>query len=972
MSDKIVITIFHEYKTLGTVIYPYVAVPLNPMSLRLVEPLTPTCCNDYSDLITPEIKQLICHADKYSENTLHKLFCKDKKRRLHDFIDSVDAETASKFIRPYIEKHLSKVLSFLSQTATPLFIKDSFDQTISTACNVEISSNKYLPFFSFIRNEEGIRYSLQIKQSNNPLQLDGPKTQIICQHPCWLKINRTLYHIEGIDALKLKPFFTKPFVLIPKRMEETYFRGFIADTIKKFDAESEGFAIQECHLNPKPVLVITQTLDLKIAVRLRFDYGQLQVDASETQSVFVKTHIEKDKITLHKIFRNRTQEQHWIAKLTEDGFSKEQQDFLLFPIDYTIPEIEKPAIINWINFNKERLIELGFSIDESFFENEYFTDNLELVMESSEKTDWFDVNIVVKFGEYSFPFSRLKKYITHGIREFELPDRKKVVIPEEWFARFQDLLQLGTISENGNFELAKFHFNLLEEISGIKHYAIENLSPDLNPEKIKLPLSLKAQLRPYQSIGFDWMYQLQQNGFGGILADDMGLGKTLQTISLILKLREEEKPQTDVASNMQLDLFTPPAIVKPILIVMPLSLLYNWEREIRRFAPTLHARNLTEEQGWRTCGVPLFTDVALISYGTMRNYADLLSKTNFRCIILDESQNIKNPTSKTYQAVMSLKGEFRLSISGTPIENRLTDLWAQFNFVNPGLLGCLTYFKKEFAQPIEKNNNEAKQERLKNLIQPFLLRRTKEMVASDLPELTKQTIYCSMSEAQHSLYESEKSKIRNWVMEEVNRRGMNRSSILILKALHTLRLLANHPSLTQSEYTEDSGKSNAIFEQLSAIVERGHKVLIFSSYVKHLHLVERFLKENQIGHVKLTGSLKQKERNEVVQRFQEDPMTQVFLISLKAGGTGLNLTAADYVFIIDPWWNPAAEAQALNRAHRIGQEKKVFVYRFITRQTIEEKIQLLQEKKSALSDLFQGTDNPLNQIKTEELSDLLS
>lgn len=970
MSEKLVITLLHEHKTLGIVIYPYVAQVLNSISMQLLEPLTPECANNYPELVSEEINKLISYADKYSEHALYKLFNKEKKHRLKEFIENIDDEKSEKILRPYIEKYQSKVLSLIKQTATPLFIKDSFDQTVSTACRVRVSETEYDPHFHFSKTEEGFQYSLQIKSENTPLAIYQSKASILCQHPCWIQINRELFHINGIEANKLRPFLKSLHINIPQSLEQNYFNGFIAETIRRFNTSADGFSIEYCRPKPQPILVLNQTLDFKLVFELMFNYMGLRIKANDENLVHVKTDIQDNNFSAFKITRNLDNERQWKAKLTSEEFIEDKNGYFILPTDQYNTQKEIYQTINWLNFNKEHLSAIGFKVDEQNLRNEYFTNDIDLVIETGEKTDWFDVNIKVRFGEFFVPFSKLGNNLIEGNREYMLPDKRIAIIPEEWFARFRDLVEFGKVNQEGNFELPRFHFNLIEQISGVKQYDSTLLSGE--DKHLSLPYGINAILRPYQQTGFNWMYKLQENGFGGILADDMGLGKTLQTITLIAKIREKESSDQNNTANRQPDLFNTPAnTVKPILIVMPLSLLFNWEREIRRFAPLLQVRNLTNDTSWRNHGVPLFTDIALISYGTMRNYADKLAKTEFRCLILDESQNIKNPTSKTYQAVIKLKSDFRLSISGTPIENRLTDLWAQFNFVNPGLLGNYSYFKREFASPIEKGDQSGRQERLLKQIQPFLLRRTKEMVAPDLPELTHQTIFCDMSQAQRSLYETEKSKIRNWVMDNVTKLGVKRSSIIILKALHQLRLMANHPALSHPDYTEDSGKSNIIFEYLSDIVQQGHKILIFSSYVRHLHLIEKHLKTQKIGYEKLTGSLNQKERMNAVARFQENANTSVFLISLKAGGTGLNLTAADYIFILDPWWNPAAEAQALNRAHRIGQDKKVFVYRFITRQTIEEKIQQLQEKKSELSRLVQGSDNPLHQLKTEELSTLL-
>ena len=309
-------------------------------------------------------------------------------------------------------------------------------------------------------------------------------------------------------------------------------------------------------------------------------------------------------------------------------------------------------------------------------------------------------------------------------------------------------------------------------------------------------------------------------------------------------------------------------------------------------------------------------------------------------------------------------------ITGTPIENSLSDLWSQFNFLNKGLLGSLPYFKREFITPIEKKNDEDQQKKLLKLIRPFMLRRTKEEVASDLPALTEQIRYCEMTDEQREIYETEKSAIRNTILKNIETNGIKKSALVVLQGLTKLRQLANHPSMVTKEIDAESGKFDEIYRCLKNLLAEKHKVLIFSSFVKHLELLQTKIESKNWKYSRLTG--KTTNRQEVIREFQEDPDNHIFLISLKAGGVGLNLTSADYVFIIDPWWNPAAENQAINRAHRIGQDKKVFVYRFITEDSIEEKIQTLKSKKSALAEKFIGSNNPINAITEEEIMSLFS
>jgi SNF2 family DNA or RNA helicase len=349
---------------------------------------------------------------------------------------------------------------------------------------------------------------------------------------------------------------------------------------------------------------------------------------------------------------------------------------------------------------------------------------------------------------------------------------------------------------------------------------------------------------------------------------------------------------------------------------------------------------------------------------------DILRNTSWEYLILDESQNIKNPSSKGYHAVSSINARHHLALTGTPIENSLIDLWAQMNIVNEGLLKSLNFFKRYYETPISKNEDEAKSEHLQKMINPFLLRRTKEMVAKDLPPIMEQMVFCDMSPEQKDIYEREKSGVRNQILESMQNRSHGEQSIIALQALTRLRQLANHPAMLYNGYRGSTGKFDQMMESLESIISENHHVLVFSSFVKDLELLEAALNQRKIDYAKLIGATTN--RQKVIEKFNNNDKIKIFLISLKAGGVGLNLTKADYVFMLNPWWNPKAEAQAINRAHRIGQTRNVFVYRFISAETIEEKIARLQEKKNKLADAFVNTTNPLSRMNADEIRELFS
>jgi SNF2 family DNA or RNA helicase len=476
-------------------------------------------------------------------------------------------------------------------------------------------------------------------------------------------------------------------------------------------------------------------------------------------------------------------------------------------------------------------------------------------------------------------------------------------------------------------------------------------------------------MRQYQSDGLNWLNFLQTSGLGGCLADDMGLGKTIQTLALLQHNKENFTSEVRIENNAELSLFGSSETRLTSLLIVPASLIYNWENEKIRFVPGMKVCSYKGNQRKKSTSYFKDFDIILSSYHTIRQDIDLISSFSFHYIILDESQVIKNPASMLYRTVTMLKSQFKLVLTGTPVENSLTDLWTQLNFVNPGLLGELAFFRREFAKPIEKLGDDEKELKLRKIIQPFILRRTKEMVARDLPPVTDQTVFCDMTDEQYKVYDEEKSYVRNSILKSIASTGIEKSAIVVLQGLMKLRQLSNHPVMANDEYAFGSGKFETVLQDIQSVIAEGHKILVFSSFVKHLDLYAEELRSKRIRFAMLTGASTNREK--IVNSFQLDPENKIFLISLKAGGVGLNLTAADYVFILDPWWNPASEMQALNRAHRIGQDKSVFVYRYITSNSIEEKIVRLQEKKSKLADIFISSNNPLKDIDIKEILNII-
>lgn len=558
----------------------------------------------------------------------------------------------------------------------------------------------------------------------------------------------------------------------------------------------------------------------------------------------------------------------------------------------------------------------------------------------SSGIDWFEVNMEVAFGDISVKLKDVRKALINQQQYVQLSDGTIGILPESWVAKYATMLKMGEVNKEGKLELSKLHFSLLDqlfddidelEVQKEIHQKKQKLLNFNEIKAVKVPKEIKATLRPYQKKGYQWLQFIDEFNWGGILADDMGLGKTIQILTLLTAKQNKKK-------NLK------------VLAVLPTTLIFNWENEIQKFCP--HITYHIHRGGNRAYGEEQLpkANIYLTSYGLMVNDIEWLKDIKFDYVILDESQAIKNPASKRYKAARLLNAKNRIALTGTPIENNTIDLYAQFNFTNPGFLGSLNFFKNEFATPIDKNADVEKSDLLKKLIYPFLLRRTKEAVAVDLPPKVEDIIYCEMDAQQRNVYDAFRNSFREQILGNIEENGIDRSKLQVLAALTQLRLICNSPAIlnTEENYGDASIKLKLLMEHISEKTSN-HKILIFSQFVKMLGLIRSELDAEKINYEYLDGQTSQNDRKEAVNHFQKDENCRVFLISLKAGGTGINLTAADYVYIVDPWWNPAVENQAIDRTHRIGQNKNVFAYRMICKNTIEEKILLLQEKKKSIS-----------------------
>ncbi len=919
--------------------------------------------------------ELVKLIDAIQQEAILKKFSTRKISPLDFFLKVYDTEKGDKLlqetIHSYMEKHRAQILEKLMSKQVFIMGTDG-DPTWR---EVRMIPEGARVFFNFVRNEENTHYFPTIKHQGERVQFQFKNASILCEEPAWLLIDDKLYHFEKqVDGKKLRPFLNKNHIIIPRNIEETYYQKFIAPLIAQFDVFAQGFEIRFEKHTSKPLLTISEVVassqkvlaslfeqdedekdekESKIVFDLAFQYGSytFRFDSFSAEA-YVNVEKNGNDWIFHKVKRDLAYERKQINQLKEWGLDLRQgrMSFL------------KPQAFSWLQKNAQLLKENNFEVKQdinSLSQKQYFLGYSAIEINIEEKNDWFDIQAKVRFGEFEIPFLKLRNLIMANKREFVLPNGQIAVIPEEWFTRYSELFSFVERNDEDEVILKKHHLVLVQDLTdeGLAHSVITRKLERLRDfEKISqydTPQRLLATLRPYQKAGYDWLRFLSEYKFGGCLADDMGLGKTIQTLAFLQSQKEMGLAQ------------------HPTLLIMPTSLVYNWLKEIEKFTPDLKAFVYTGT--YREKNTQQFDnyDLILTSYGIVRLDIELLKDYRFHYVILDESQSIKNPTSFISKAVMQLNSANRLILTGTPLENSTMDLWTQMTFINPGLLGTQHFFKNEYQIPIEKHQDEKQTRHLYSLIKPFMLRRHKSQVATELPPKVESVHYCDMSEEQEKTYEEAKSYYRNIILEQIEQDGLAKSQMVVLQGLTKLRQLANNPVMIDENYDGSSGKDEEVLQRLETIVDENHKVLVFSQFVKHLAIFRRYLDENKIPYCYLDGSTVN--RQEQVDRFQNDKSIKIFLISLKAGGLGLNLTAAEYVFLLDPWWNPAIEAQAVDRAHRIGQQNTVFTYKFITRNSVEEKILALQQNKRKLFDNLITTEETfVKSLSKEDIMNLLA
>jgi SNF2 family DNA or RNA helicase len=962
--------ILFQHRLWGSLILPYIIQKeVNRSYYKLSECLSPFPNIDTLGTLTSEERELVKIINEYTDRALFKLFSRDKT--VKEFLEKITPEKLDNFIRPYIERRLYKCFTIARNENIPIYFQKTKTGTLHTEDQLSVSEDNAEPVFRFMRDAEQSAYNLSLESAGKLIDLRKSPVDIICISPCLIREDHRIFFVSDVEGSKLRPFLSKENILIPKKAELKYFSGFVLNTINNYKVESSGFEIIESVPEKKAILELETGLRGNHGLTLKYNYKGIKIYSNEPSNSFTFFEKNEGNFIFRKYKRDFDWEKQCRVTLGELGFFSDD-DINFYPVSSDSKRKDDLyTILELVNSNYSEITNSGFIL-ASKLELNFNLRPIDIEISSQIVNDWFDLRAIVKIGEWKIPFSRFRKNILEGIREYELPDGSIAVLPETWFTKYKNIFEFGK-STDDSLRIHKQHFSLIADTFSDKgQKGFERLEKLLIPDQIPVlqyPKGLNCTMRQYQSDGLNWLNFLQTAGLGGCLADDMGLGKTIQTLALLQHNKEDFHLHDQISGETELSLFPGHSSKLTSLIIVPASLIYNWENEIKRFLPDMKVYSYKGNQRKKSTSYFQNFDIILSSYHTIRQDVELISSFSFHYIILDESQVIKNPASMLYRTVTRLISEFKLVLTGTPIENSLTDLWTQLNFVNPGLLGELAFFRREFAKPIEKMGDDEQELKLRKIIQPFILRRTKEMVASDLPPVTEQTVFCDMTDEQFKVYDEEKSSVRNSILKSIASTGIEKSAIVVLQGLMKLRQLSNHPVLANDEYAFGSGKFETVLQDMESVMAEGHKILVFSSFVKHLDLYAEELRKKRICFAMLTGASTQREK--IVNSFQLDPENKIFLISLKAGGVGLNLTAADYVFILDPWWNPASEMQALNRAHRIGQNKNVFVYRYITSNSIEEKIVRLQEKKSRLADIFISSNNPLKDIDIQQILNII-
>jgi len=886
-----------------------------------------------TDKLPEEDKQLLTLLRKLQETEINKYVSRNSpfsgiwENIIHHEEDDLPAET-KELMAEYLFPRIKKMCSEQNENGLFFLLEEKKAFKTTNLHPLQVSAEEISLHFVV---KKGTNYTIQCRVKAGGMEYELSENE--SNSPLFYLYNSQLFLWKNNEIVHLvEKFLPDGKMTVSEKEWPDILQNFLLPLAKEHKVDFDKSIIQEVKDGePEVKLFLVEKGDY-LVFQPSFNYKGYETKAKDRDEVVVP---QGDKVMI--VHRNREAEQVFVDKLQNlhSGFITNEENGSL--------ALKGTDVLknNWFflfvdAMNDMKTPVFGFDALKNFRFN---TAKPQTKIFISSNTDWFDAKVDIVFGDQKVTVAEVKRALANKQQFVQLNDGTLGILPEEWLKKYSLLFRVGEGSSN-NLKLSRYHLSVIDELYETRdeeelivqlEEKYETLRNFNKINEIPPPEELSPILRPYQVAGYQWLNYLKDIKWGGILADDMGLGKTVQALSFLDHYRTE---------NGKLK----------ALVVCPTTLIYNWENEIKKFTPRLTYR--IHHGATRTRGREeiLDHDVTITTYGTLRSDIKLLVTIPFDYVVLDESQAIKNPASKVTKAACLLNAKHRLCMSGTPLQNNTFDVYAQMHFLNPGMLGTMEYFRQEFAIPIDKFGEQDRKEHLKKILYPFILRRTKEQVAKDLPEKQEMILWCEMEDEQRKIYDAYRNDFRDKILGTIQEQGIHKSQLTILQGLMKLRQICDSPAILNEEEKFENN-SIKLDELAREIVENigDHKALVFSQFLGMLALIKAKLDELGVKYEYFDGSTSAPDREKAIQSFQNTDEVRVFLISLKAGGVGLNLTAADYVYIVDPWWNPAVEQQAIDRTHRIGQTKNIFAYRMICRDTIEDKILQLQDKKRALA-----------------------
>jgi len=910
-----------------------------------------------TDKLADTDKELLTMLRKLQETEINKYISRNSpfsgiwENIIHQEEDDLPGET-KELMAEYLLPKLKKLFTEAAGNALVFLLPDKKPFKTGNLGTVQLAAEEARPHFIIKKNSH---YTIHCRVNLGSMEYDLGENE--SPSPLFFLYNEQIHLWKNNEVIHLvEQFLPKGKMEVKEEDWSKTLQQFVLPLAKEHKVDFDKSLVQEIKDgDPEVKLFLVEKGDY-LVFQPSYSYKGFETRTRDRDEIVVP---QGDRVLI--VHRNREKENEFVQQLqnlhSNFIFNEENGSLALKGTDV----LKNNWFFLFVDAMKEMKTPVfGFEALKNFRFN---TAKPQTKIFISSNTDWFDAKVDIVFGDQKVTVAEVKRALANKQQFVQLSDGTLGILPEEWIKKYSLLFRVGE-GKNNSLKLSRYHLSVVDEL--YEQRDEEELSVQLEEKYEKLrefntikeiepPYHLKMILRPYQVAGYQWLNYLKDINWGGILADDMGLGKTVQALSFMDHYKAEK-------GNLK------------ALVVCPTTLIYNWENEIKKFTPKLTYRIHHGGQRTRVREELIDHDVTITTYGTLRSDIKLLLSVEFDYVILDESQAIKNPASKVTKAAGLLNAKHRLCMSGTPLQNNTFDVFAQMNFLNPGMLGTMEFFRQEFAIPIDKFGEQDRKEHLKKILYPFILRRTKEQVAKDLPEKQEMILWCEMEDEQRKIYDAYRNDFRDKILGTIQEQGIQKSQLTILQGLMKLRQICDSPAILNEQEKFDN-HSIKLDELSREIVENigDHKALVFSQFLGMLALIRAKLEELGIKYEYFDGSTAAPDREKAIQSFQKDDEVRVFLISLKAGGVGLNLTAADYVYIVDPWWNPAVEQQAIDRTHRIGQTKNIFAYRMICKDTIEDKIIQLQEKKRALAkDIISDDTSFVKALTREDVEYLFS